>query len=141
MVIVMTFKYGTEIGLDEGDIDKLEPEIAFVTENTEVESIALTTAEGFQIAFAAVPGYHLDSDAFCGIASALVMTGRSTIMSVFQKDLDEIIVRAEDGYVVVSNAGRFVLVGASRLINSMMQTVKIFRQAATRIEQNFPSSR
>ena len=135
----MSFKFGTEIGLNESDIEILEPEIAFVTENTEIESIALTTAEGFQIAFAAVPGYHLDSDQFCGIASALVMTGRSTIMSVFQKELDEIIVRASDGYIVVANAGRFVLVGASRLINSMMQTVKIFRQAAVRVAQNFPS--
>ncbi len=134
----MTFRVG-DIGLTEADIDRLEPEIAFVTENTEIESIALTTVEGFQIAFAAVPGYHLDSDAFCGIASALVMTGKSTLMAVFQKELDEIIVRAEDGYIVVSNAGRFVLVGASRLINSMMQTVKIFRQAATRIGSNFPA--
>lgn len=131
-------KFGTEIGLSEADIEKLEPEIAFVTENTEIESIALTTAEGFQIAFAAVPGYHLDSDSFCGIASALVMTGKSTLMSVFQKDLDEIIVRAEDGYIVVANAGRFVLVGASRLIKSMMQTVKVFRGAAERILSNFP---
>ena len=136
----MSFKYGSEIGLEEKDIDVLEPEIAFVTENTEIESIALTTVEGFQIAFAAVPGYHLDSDSFCGIASALVMTGKSTLMSVFQRDLDEIIVRAEDGYIVVTNAGRFVLVGASRLINSMMQTVKVFRQSAARIAQNFPGT-
>ncbi|MHA1684155.1 MAG: roadblock/LC7 domain-containing protein [Promethearchaeota archaeon] len=135
----MSMKFGTEIGLTEADIEVLEPEIAFVTENTEIETIALTTAEGFQIAFAAVPGYHMDSDSFCGIASALIMTGRSTLMSVFQKDLDEIIVRASDGYVVVSNAGRFVLVGASRLIKSMMQTVKIFRQSADRISQRFPA--
>ncbi|MHA1793596.1 MAG: roadblock/LC7 domain-containing protein [Promethearchaeota archaeon] len=135
----MTMKFGSEIGLSESDIELLEPEIAFVTENTEIETIALTTQEGFQIAFAAVPGYHIDSDAFSGIASALLMTGRTTLMSVFQKNLDEIIVRAADGYVVVANAGKFVLVGASRLIKSMMQTVKVFRQAATRIAQNFPA--
>ena len=137
-MIKTTFKFGNEIGLAEHDIELLEPEVAFITENTEVEAVALTTAEGFQIAFAAVPSYHLDSDAFSGLASALTMTGRLTITSVFQKELDEIIVRAENGYIVVSSAGRLVLVGASRLINSMMQTVKIFRQAATRIAQNFP---
>lgn len=132
-------KFGTEIGLSEQDIELLEPEIAYVTSNTEIEAIALTTVEGFQIAYAAVPGYHLDSDAFCGIASALVMTGKTTLISVFQRDLDEIIVRANDGYIVVANAGRFVLVGASRLIKSMMQTVKVFRDSAGRITTNFPS--
>lgn len=135
----MSMKFGTEIGLSEQDIELLEPEIAYVTSNTEIEAIALTTVEGFQIAYAAVPGYHLDSDAFCGIASALVMTGKTTLISVFQRDLDEIIVRANDGYIVVANAGRFVLVGASRLIKSMMQTVKVFRDSAGRITTNFPS--
>ncbi|MHA1700163.1 MAG: roadblock/LC7 domain-containing protein [Promethearchaeota archaeon] len=136
----MSFKFGTEIGLTERDIEILEPEIEFVTTNTEIEAIAITTVEGFQIAFAAVPGYHLDSDAFCGIASALTMTGKTTLMSVFQRDLDEIIVRAANGYIVVTNAGKFVLVGASRLIKSMMQTVKTFRESANRISQHFPGS-
>ena len=138
LVIKTTFKLGEGIGLTGHDIELREPEIAFITENTGVEAVALTTTEGFQIAFATVPSYHLDSDAFSGLASALTMTGRLTIMSEFQKELDEIIVRAENGYIVVSSAGRLVLVGASRLISSLMQTVRIFRQAATRIAQNFP---
>lgn len=137
-MIKTTFKFGNEISLTEHDIELLEPEVAFITENTGVEAVALTTTEGFQIAFAAVPSYHLDSDVFSGLASALTMTGRLTITSVFQKELDEIIVRADNGYIVVSSAGRFVLVGASRLISSLMQTVRVFRQAATRIAQNFP---
>ena len=58
--------------------------------------------EGYQIAFSALPQYQVDGDQFCGLASALLMTGRSTIQTLFQEDISEIIVRAENGYIVVT---------------------------------------
>lgn len=131
-------QFGSDVGIRESDIQKLEPEIAFVTSNSEIEAIALVSEEGYQIAFAAVPGYDIDSDALSGISSALLMTSKMAVSNVFSQQLSEIIVRAADGYICVSNAGRFVLVGAGRTIKTMMQTVKVFREAAARIAANFP---
>jgi predicted regulator of Ras-like GTPase activity (Roadblock/LC7/MglB family) len=130
---------GGDLGLRPEDILKLEPEITYITSNTNIEAIALVTDTGFQIAYAALPTYTVDSDALSGIASAVTMTGKMTMNSVFNEDLSETIIRADNGYIVISNAGRFVLVGAGRDIKNLMNTVKVFRLAAQRIEAMFPS--
>jgi predicted regulator of Ras-like GTPase activity (Roadblock/LC7/MglB family) len=132
-------QFGGDIGLTEADLAKLEPEIAYITANCEIDSIALVSETGYQVAYAAVPGYNVDSDALCGIASALTMTSKMGIETMFNESLSEIIVRAGNGYLVVTNAGRFVIVGAGRQIDKMMKTVKVFRVAAQRIASLFPT--
>lgn len=127
-----------DLGLGPEDIMKLEPEIGYITDNTNIEAIALTTETGYQIAYAALPTYQVDSDALSGVASAMIMTGKMAVTNTFGEPLRETIIRADNGYIVVSNAGRFVLVGAGRVIKDLMNTVKIFRIASARIEANFP---
>ena len=134
----MADKFGGDIGLGPQDIMKLEPEITYITSNSNIEAIALVTETGYQIAYAALPTYTVDSDALSGIASALMMTGKMAMTSMFQETLTETIIRANNGYIVVTNAGKFVLVGAGRDIKNLMNTVKVFRVAAQRIETNFP---
>jgi predicted regulator of Ras-like GTPase activity (Roadblock/LC7/MglB family) len=131
-------QFGGEMGLGPEDILKLEPEITYITSNTNIEAIALVTETGYQIAYAALPTYKVDSDALSGIASALIMTGKMTMTTMFNEPLAETIIRADNGYIVISNAGRFVIVGAGRDIKNLMNTVKVFRIAAQRIETNFP---
>ena len=46
--------------------------------------------------------------------------------SLFEEPLAETIIRADNGYIVITNAGRFVIVGAGRDIKNLMNTVKIF---------------
>ena len=65
------------------------------------------------------------------------MTGSSTIKTIFQEELSEIIVRAEDGYIIVSNAGRLVIVCAGTLIDTLMKTVKVMRVAAKNLANIF----
>ena len=134
-------QFGGDLGLGPEDIIKLEPEISYITSNTSIEAIALVTETGYQIAYAALPTYTVDSDALSGIASALIMTGKMTMTSLFEEPLAETIIRADNGYIVITNAGRFVIVGAGRDIKNLMNTVKIFRIAATRIESQFSRSR
>lgn len=131
-------QFGGDIGLGPEDIIKLEPEIGYVTSNSNIEAIALVTETGYQIAYAALPTYTVDSDALSGIASAMIMTGKMAMMSTFGESITESIIRADNGYIVVTNAGRFVLVGAGRDIKNLMNTVKVFRVAAQRIEAHFP---
>ena len=129
--------FGTDLGIGPDEIEKISPQITFITSNADIEAIALVSLEGYQIAFSALPQYQVDGDQFCGLASALLMTGSSTIKTLFQEDLSEIIVRAENGYVIVSNAGRLVIVCAGTLIDTLMKTVKVMRVAAKNLATIF----
>ena len=130
-------EFGTDLGIGPDEIEKISPQITFITSNADIEAIALVSAEGYQIAFSALPQYEVDGDQFCGLASALLMTGSSTIKTLFQEDLSEIIVRAENGYVIVSNAGRLVIVCAGTIIDTLMKTVKVMRVAAKNLAMVF----
>lgn len=65
------------------------------------------------------------------------MTGRSTIQTLFQEDLSEIIVRAENGYIIITNAGRLVIVCAGTVIDTLMKSVKVMRIAAQNLFKIF----
>lgn len=65
------------------------------------------------------------------------MTGRSTIQTLFQEDLSEVIVRAENGYIVITNAGRLVIVCVGTIIDTLMKTVKVMRIAAKNLYKIF----
>ena len=130
-------EFGTDLGIGPEEIEKISPQITFITSNADIEAIALVSLEGYQIAFSALPQYHVDGDQFCGLASALLMTGSSTIKTLFQEDLSEIIVRAENGYIIVSNAGRLVIVCAGTIIDTLMKTVKVMRVAAKNLANIF----
>jgi len=130
-------EFGTDLGIGPEEIEKISPQITFITSNADIEAIALVSVEGYQIAFSALPQYKVDGDQFCGLASALLMTGSSTIKTLFQEELSEIIVRAEDGYIIVSNAGRLVIVCAGTLIDTLMKTVKVMRVAAKNLADIF----
>ncbi|MFX0046912.1 MAG: roadblock/LC7 domain-containing protein [Candidatus Hermodarchaeota archaeon] len=130
-------EFGTDLGIGPEEIEKISPQITFITSNADIEAIALVSLEGYQIAFSALPQYQVDGDQFCGLASALLMTGSSTIKTLFQEDLSEIIVRAENGYIIVSNAGRLVIVCAGTVIDTLMKTVKVMRVAAKNLASIF----
>ncbi|TKJ27760.1 MAG: hypothetical protein CEE42_00875 [Promethearchaeota archaeon Loki_b31] len=130
-------EFGSDLGIGPEEIEKISPQITFITSNADIEAIALVSVEGYQIAFSALPQYKVDGDQFCGLASALLMTGSSTIKTLFQEELSEIIVRAEDGYIIVSNAGRLVIVCAGTLIDTLMKTVKVMRVAAKNLASIF----
>ncbi|TXT63888.1 MAG: hypothetical protein BAJALOKI1v1_650009 [Promethearchaeota archaeon] len=128
-------EFGADLGLSDQDIEKISPQITFITSNADIEALALVSREGYQIAFSALPQYHVDGDQFCGLASALLMTGRSTIEQLFQENLNEVIVRGRDGYIVITNAERLVIVCAGTEIDTLMKTVKVMRIAAKKIMQ------
>ncbi|MBY8982437.1 MAG: roadblock/LC7 domain-containing protein [Candidatus Lokiarchaeota archaeon] len=134
---MVKLQFGSDLGITNEDIEKISPQITFITSNADIEAIALVSSEGYQIAFSALPQYHVDGDQFCGLASALLMTGRSTIQQLFQEDLREIILRAEDGYVVITNAGKLVIVCAGTIIDTLMKSVKVMRVAAENLMQIF----
>ena len=134
---MIILQFGSDLGITNEDIEKISPQITFITSNADIEAIALVSQEGYQIAFSALPQYNVESDAFCGIASALTMTGRSTIQTLFQEDLQEVIVRAQNGYIIITNAGKLVIVCAGTMIDTLMKSVKVMRIAAKNLYKIF----
>ena len=59
-------QFGGDLGPRTENIIKLEPEISYITSNLSIEAIALVTETGYQIAYAALPTYTVDSDALSG---------------------------------------------------------------------------
>ncbi len=84
--------FGMDSVLREEDLEKLEPEIAFVTRNTDIETVALVSSDGYKITFAAVPGYATDPDALAGLASALPTTAKLAMSGIMNEHLNETIV-------------------------------------------------
>lgn len=128
-------QFGSDLGLDQRVIDEIAPQITFITANSEIEALALVSSEGYVVAFSALPHYTVDGDRFGGLSSAILMTAKGAMQALFNEEINEIIVRGETGYFIVSNAGRFVLVGAGTIIQTMMKTVKVFRIAANKIKE------
>lgn len=65
------------------------------------------------------------------------MTSGSAIQQLFNEPINEIIVRAEDGYIVITNAGRLVIACAGTTIDTLMKTVKVMRIAAKNLRKVF----
>lgn len=129
-----------ELGIGPDDIAKLEPEISYITTNAdEITVIGLFTDTGYQIAFASLYDGGVDSDSVGGVASALTLTAKMAIQAMFNEQLSETIVRAGNGYLIVTQAGRFILAIAGLNVDKLMKNVKILRVAAQRIGTHFPA--
>jgi len=129
----------TELGIGPDDINKLEPEIAYITENAEnITILGLFLDTGYQIAFASLYKGGLDSESVGGVASALTLTSKMAIQTMFNEPLSETIIRAGNGYFVATLAGRFIIAIAGVDPNSLMKNVKVLRIAAERIAAQFP---
>jgi len=129
-----------ELGLGPEDINKLEPEITYITENAEdITVLGLFSDTGYQIAFASLYEGGLDSDIVGGVASALTLTSKMAIQTMFNESLSETIIRAGNGYFVATLAGRFIIAIAGINPKSLMKNVKVLRIAAQRIAAQFPA--
>jgi len=129
-----------ELGLGPDDIAKLEPEIAYITSNADdITVLGLFTDAGYQIAFASLYEGGLDSASVGGVASALTLTAKMAIQAMFNENLSETIIRAGNGYFIVTQAGRFILSIAGVVVEKLMKNVKVLRIAAQRIAAQFPA--
>ena len=57
-------EFGSDLGITEEDIEKISPQITFITSNAEIEAIAVVSSEGYQIAFSALPNYDVKAMLF-----------------------------------------------------------------------------
>ena len=109
-----------------------------ITEYSELDSLALITREGLRLAFSAVPGYNVDPDLFASLSAVVMQSGSDAIDTLGFKNILEVILRGDNGFIILSSAGRFFLMGASRQMPELGKIVKIFRYYAGEIKARYP---
>ena len=109
-----------------------------ITEYSELEALALITREGLRLAFSAVPGYNLDPDLFSSLSAVVVQSGSDAIAVLGYTNMLEVVLRGDNGFIILSGAGRFFLMGASRQIEDLGKIVKVFRYYSQEISKRYP---
>ena len=120
------------------DAKSLSTFLSSITEYSELESLAMVTREGLRLAFSAVPGYNVDPDLFSSLSAVVMQSGADAIESMGYTNMLEVVLRGDNGFIILSAAGRFFLVGASRQMTDLGKVVKIFRYYAGEIAKRFP---
>ena len=109
-----------------------------ITEYSELEALALITREGLRLAFSAIPGYNLDPDLFSSLSAVVVQSGSDAVASLGYTNMLEVVLRGDNGFIILSAAGRFFLMGASREIADLGKIVKVFRYYSKEISKRYP---
>ncbi len=109
-----------------------------ITEYSDLETLALITREGLRLAFSAVPGYSIDPDLFSSLSAVVVQSGNDAVNALGYTNMLEVVLRGESGFIILSAAGRFFLMGASRQIADLGKVVKIFRYYSSEISKRYP---
>ncbi|MFX0032611.1 MAG: roadblock/LC7 domain-containing protein [Promethearchaeota archaeon] len=109
-----------------------------ITEYTELEALALVTRDGLRLAFSCIPDYEVDPDLFSSLSAVVMQSGQDAIDSLGYTDLLEVVLRGENAFIILSAAGRFFLMGASRKVEDLGKIVSVFRYYAGEISKRYP---
>ena len=128
------------MALDQHDAENLSGYLANITGNTELEALALVTREGMRLAFSAIPGYEINPDSLCAMGAVLLQAGNDSVEKIGYNNLVEVVLRGKKSFMVLSSAGRFFLIGASRTVRELGKTVTVFRYYAGKIAESYPET-
>ncbi len=109
-----------------------------ITEHTELEALALVSREGLRLAFSCIPGYTIDPDLFSSLSAVVMKSGTDAIESLGFKTMLEVVLRGREAFIILSAAGRFFLMGASRKTADLGKVVTVFRYYAKEIGTRYP---
>gem|GEM_PF-2709925 len=112
---------------------KLVKTLGEISRYCDLDALAVVTREGRRLAFFAQKG--TDPDLLSAVSAAVASTGTMVTQQLMHGDLWEVIVRGETGYTILSSAGEFVLIGASREFFSMGLAVRVLREYRKKIEK------
>lgn len=110
-----------------------------ITEHTELEALALVTRDGLRLAFSCIPDYDVDPDLFSSLSAVVMQSGQDSIDSLGYNNLLEVVLRGNDAFIILSAAGRFFLMGASRKTEDLGKIVSVFRYYAKEIGVRYPN--
>lgn len=104
-----------------------------IGEYTDLEALAVVNREGMKQSYFAKKG--ADPDLLAAISAAILSTGEQAVVNNDHGQLLEVLVRGERGFTILTNAGDYILIGASLELNAMGLTIKVLREYASKVEQ------
>ena len=127
-----------QTSLSEKDAQNLSAYLANITNTTDLEALALVTREGLRFAFSAVEGFNINPDNLSAMGAVLLQSGFDSVQKIGFNKLLEVVLRGKNSFMVISSAGRFFLIGASRKIADLGKIVTVFRFYAQKIGESYP---
>jgi predicted regulator of Ras-like GTPase activity (Roadblock/LC7/MglB family) len=109
---------------------QLSAYLSEITNHTDLDAIGLVSREGMRLAFSAVEGYEIEPD--------FLQAGHDSVMKLGFDKLLEVVLRGSESFMVVSSAGRFFVVGASKNVKELGKIVAVFRFYAGKIGERYP---
>jgi predicted regulator of Ras-like GTPase activity (Roadblock/LC7/MglB family) len=104
-----------------------------LTNYADLDAIAVVSKQGVKLAYFATEESEADPDLMAAVSAALLMTGEMAASKLDLSELYEVVVRGQDGFVVLSHAGEFLLMGAAKDLTSMGLAVTQMRKYAKEV--------
>ncbi len=100
----------------------------------DLEALAVVNAEGIKVAFFSEKG--TDPDLLSAVSSAILSTGKMVSNNLAHGDLEQVLIRGEEGFTILASADEYILIGASRDLHNVglaMQVIKRYVPEASEI--------
>ncbi len=91
----------------------------------DLEALAVVNQEGIKVAFFSEKG--TDPDLLSAISSAILSTGKMVTGNLDHGDLEQVLIRGEEGFTILAGADEYILIGASHDLHNVglaMQVIK-----------------
>ncbi|MHA1960101.1 MAG: roadblock/LC7 domain-containing protein [Candidatus Thorarchaeota archaeon] len=104
-----------------------------LTNYADLDAIAVVSKQGVKLAYFATEESDADPDLMAAVSAALLVQGEMAAQKLDLHELFEVIIRGKDGFVVLSHAGEFLLMGSARDLTSMGLAINQMRKYALEI--------
>jgi len=104
-----------------------------IGEYTDLEALAVVNREGMKLSYFAKKG--ADPDLLAAISAAILSTGEQAVLNNDHGELLEVLVRGKRGFTILTNAGDYILIGASLELTAMGLTIRVLREYASKVEE------
>jgi predicted regulator of Ras-like GTPase activity (Roadblock/LC7/MglB family) len=106
-----------------------------LTNYADLDAIAVVSKQGVKLAYFATEESDVDPDLMAAVSAALLATGEMAADKLQLEDLFEVVVRGKQGFVVLSQAGDFLLMGSAKDLTSMGLAVTQMRKYAKEVAE------
>ncbi|RDE15960.1 MAG: hypothetical protein C4K47_02125 [Candidatus Thorarchaeota archaeon] len=104
-----------------------------LTNYADLDAIAVVSKQGVKLAYFATEDSDVDPDLMAAVSAALLATGEMAANKLALDELYEVVVRGKQGFVVLSQAGDFLLMGSAKDLTSMGLAVTQMRKYAKEV--------
>ena len=104
-----------------------------LTNYADLDAIAVVSKQGVKLAYFATEESDADPDLMAAVSAALLVQGEMAAQKLGLNDLYEVVIRGKDGFVVLSHAGDFLIMGSAKDVTSMGLAVTQMRKYAKEI--------